>query len=334
MRAVASPEQPADRGPAQPSSEPSPETPSAAVGPAVPADMPAAWPAHTPQTPVQQAAGLAALGGSQPGSLPAPTTNLPPPSAPAALSASTIAPGASNPSFNQCSDNHTSSILHPAADAPTTTALAVNCSSPTAGHATPFLCEPPPRAAAPEPSTSTECSSQSNLQTQLPPDWRHLAASSTLNPGAAPFQPTFPQSPQHRPRGPNFTAGCPLWCTNCVQRFSSRAQLWDHLKHCRPTATRPLATTLKRKRDNPPPALGPAPLPVLTYADAATAPPAKRHQSIHNSASGTTIPTIALPDGTIYYDTRPPSHTPAMEYALNFRRLDTIQQFGCHHLTK
>ena len=95
MRAVASPEQPADRGPAQPSSEPSPETPSAAVGPAVPAGMPAAWPAHTPQTPVQQPAGLAALGESQPGSLPAHTTNLPPPSAPAALSASTIAPGAS-----------------------------------------------------------------------------------------------------------------------------------------------------------------------------------------------------------------------------------------------
>ena len=173
--------------------------------------------------------------------------------------------------------------------------------------------------------------SQSNLQTQLPADWRHLAASSTLNPGAAPFHPTFPQSPQHRPRGSNFTAGRPLWCTNCMQRFSSRAQVWDHLQHCRPTATRPLATTLKRKRDNPPPALGPAPLPVLTYADAATAPPAKRHQSIHNSASGTAIPTIALPDGTVYYDTRPPSHTPAMEYAANLRRADTIQQFGCWH---
>ena len=93
--------------------------------------------------------------------------------------------------------------------------------------------------------------SQSNLQTQLPADWRHLAASSTLNPGAAPFHPTFPQSPQHRPRGSNFTAGRPLWCTNCMQRFSSRAQVWDHLEHCRPTATRPLATTLKRKRDNP-----------------------------------------------------------------------------------
>ena len=107
MRAVASPEQPADRGPAQPSSEPSPETPSAAVGPAVPAGMPAAWPAHTPQTPVQQPAGLAALGESQPGSLPAHTTNLPPPSAPAALSASTIAPGASN--------------IHPSTNAATTT---------------------------------------------------------------------------------------------------------------------------------------------------------------------------------------------------------------------
>ena len=154
-------------------------------------------------------------------------------------------------------------------------------------------------------------------QMQFPPPQPTAA---DTNPSSPPSAGTPPTPSTDNPTPSNITPGARKWCKRCHKLFASGNQLHQHLSTCRtrhpaPPANPPTLPTRKRKQ---PAELTTEPTEPSTYSDFASAPPRKIRRFTHHSPAVGDVDAVES-NGTTFYNTTPPNHDPALEYAAALR---------------